>query len=373
MKRVHVLLCVVAIAFAVPAQTPTLSVSQVPPANVQLLWPSNFAGWQLTFATNLSPANWQAITQAPVISGTSLMVSLSLTNANGFFRLQKTNGGGGACTFQATPPQISSGGSSSLTWCPEAGTTYRISPGPGVVAGNNLTVSPMVTTVYTLTASNATAIKTNFATVVVGPCGWLQVSNWNVEMDFSYHFSKSTTDYNFSINHYAFVTFHLFRLASSTGTDAYYFGFAVDDPHFDEASIDDEEDDMTAAPMVFTTKESNPLFTKPDHTVCSMSLHLTCSTYDFSYNILAPVTETTAFGTFMQTDGVGTGAVAARPLSTTTNVISSNADILAMYPPVAGDYFTPSSDVGKDLFTTGAAASGAAGTAAVFWNFIPAP
>src|SRR6185312_5663149 len=114
MKRVHVFLCVVAIAFAVPAQTPTLSLSPTAPANVQVSWPSNFAGWQLTFATNLSPANWQAITQAPVISGTSFVVSLSLTNANGFFRLQQINGaGGGSCTFQATPPQISSGGSSS--------------------------------------------------------------------------------------------------------------------------------------------------------------------------------------------------------------------------------------------------------------------
>ncbi len=42
------------------------------------------------------------------------------------------------CVFQATPPVITSGASSTLSWCPVAGLTYRISPGPGIVTGGSL-------------------------------------------------------------------------------------------------------------------------------------------------------------------------------------------------------------------------------------------
>ena len=134
-------------------------------------------------SANLASPNWQAVTQAIVPSGGSLVVLFPFNRASGFFRLQQTNGGGG-CVFQATPPVINSGGSSTLTWCPVAGLTYRVSPGPGILTGGSLGVSPTATTIYTLTASNATSITTNFTAVIVNPCGFASVSNWDATLTF---------------------------------------------------------------------------------------------------------------------------------------------------------------------------------------------
>ena len=99
--------------------------------------------------------------------------------------------------FQATPPVINSGGSSTLTWCPVAGEIYRLSPGPGIVTGGTASVSPTVTTVYTLTASNALGIVTNFTTVIVNPCGFASVSNWDATLTFSYTLAPSAPGFSF--------------------------------------------------------------------------------------------------------------------------------------------------------------------------------
>lgn len=325
------------------------------------------------FATNISLTNWQAVTQAPVFSGNALVVSFPFSNASGYFRLQQTNSAGsGGCLFQATPPQINSGASSLLTWCPQAGTSYRISPGPGAVTGSSLAVSPTNTTVYSLISSNAQGMLTNNAAVIVGPCGWLQVSNWDVTLGFTYSEARSTPSYNFQIDHEGDITFHLVRDPTSTDTDAYYFGFATDGA-LDRAFMDDREDDKTG-PSVFTTTETSTRFIAPDHTVSTFSLHLTCTTYSFSYNVLMITTETSQFGTDTSLDGLATGAVYARPLSNSTNVITLfGVFVPAEYPPANLDYFTPSSSLGEAMFNTGTTTSSTAGDAVLDWTLKPEP
>jgi hypothetical protein len=180
------------------AQSPALSISLLPPATAKLSWPSNFTAWQLTSATNLSStANWQSVTQTPAPLDNALVVLFPITNKSRFFRLEQ----GASCVFQAAPPVIASGGTSTLSWCPVTGTSYLLSPGPGIVTGGSRSVSPTVTTVYTLSASNASVVTPSFATVIVNPCGFDSVRNWNGTLNFSYALAPSSPDYIFSISH----------------------------------------------------------------------------------------------------------------------------------------------------------------------------
>jgi hypothetical protein len=374
LKTLGIAVCVLATTCLVEAQSPRLSMSFVPPATLWLSWPSNFttATWQLASTTNPASSPWQPLPLTPFPSSNTLVVFLPTSDLSRYFRLQQIGAGG--CVFRATPSVINSGGSSTLMWCPVAGYTYRISPGPGIVTGGSLVVSPAVTTVYSLTASNAVGVLTNFATVIDNPCGWLQLSNLVAEVTFDYILAPSTPDYNFKISHGASVTFHL-QLLSATATDAYYIGFTTADPIFgvalDSAGIRDREDDKTG-PQVFTTTEvggSGPT----RHDISYLSLHVTCSTYDFSYNVFVDTTETSAFGTFTSPDGVGAGEIVTRALPALTNSISDYAAVLAQYPPNSGDYFIPSSDLGEAMFDTGVVTAPNAGEAFVTWSFYPTP
>src|SRR5262249_50189870 len=148
-------------------------------------------------------------------------------------------------------------------------------------------------------------IVTNFATVIVNPCGWLQVNNWDASMNFNYSLSTSASGYTFDVSQSAYVTFHLTR-QSGSGTDAYYFGFATGVG----ATINDREVDATG-PRVFTTTEVGS--GSPVLNVSTLFLHLTCNSYDFSYNVLVNTTETSDFGVTTGSDGVGSGAITSRP------------------------------------------------------------
>src|ERR1017187_2120996 len=210
MRALCVSLCMLATASGVGAQVPALSISLFAPNIAQVSWPSNFNTWQLTTTTNLtSPANWQPISSPPFPLGNALAVFIPITNNSSFFRLQQ-NGGGGGYVFHATPPTISPGGSSTLSWCPVAGTTYQILPGPVTVTGSNLVVFPTVTTVYTLVASNLTGITSNSTTVTVtAACQFGNATGWNCTFSFSYSAAPSSSAYIFGIDQQANLTFHL--------------------------------------------------------------------------------------------------------------------------------------------------------------------
>jgi len=56
--------------------------------------------------------------------------------------------------FAASPAQISSGGTVTLSWTADAADYFIVSPGAGAVRGSSVTVNPTATTTYTLYATN---------------------------------------------------------------------------------------------------------------------------------------------------------------------------------------------------------------------------
>ena len=70
-------------------------------------------------------------------------------------------------SFTATPSSIIVGGSSTLAWTVAGATSLSISQGVGAVTGSSVSVSPIATTTYTLTASNSAGTVTASTTVTV--------------------------------------------------------------------------------------------------------------------------------------------------------------------------------------------------------------
>ncbi len=70
-------------------------------------------------------------------------------------------------TFAATPATIATGASSTLSWTVTGATSLSIDGGIGTVTGLSRTVSPVATTTYTLTATNANGSATRQTTVTV--------------------------------------------------------------------------------------------------------------------------------------------------------------------------------------------------------------
>ncbi|MGH7992258.1 MAG: hypothetical protein ACREDQ_01990 [Limisphaerales bacterium] len=319
-------------------------------------------------ATNLSTPAWQAVTQTAALSGSSLVVLYPLTNKNGYFRLAQTNGGG--CVFQATPPVITSGSSSTLTWCTVAGTTYRISPGPGVVNGGQLVVSPTATTLYTLTASNTMGVVTNFTSVIVNPCGFASVSNWNATLTFTYTLAPTAPGYSFSISNQAQVTMHLTPFGSGV--------FAFDGSASGTNSINDREDDTSSGTLITsTTVGSGP----PNPLLSTFTLGINCAsnTYNFAAIVAVDAIDTEI------SDGISSSSprtaisgqlnIFPRPLPVATNTISgsTNLQVLGPFTIPTSDYYTPNDAIPLDMWIYGVVTDPTAGTAHVTWSITPAP
>jgi hypothetical protein len=69
-------------------QPPTLSV-RVGGESVVLTWPANTGGYALECTPTLAGANWQTITNAPVISGSSYAMTNAVSGGSMFYRLRK--------------------------------------------------------------------------------------------------------------------------------------------------------------------------------------------------------------------------------------------------------------------------------------------
>ena len=76
-------------------------------------------------------------------------------------------------SFTASPPSITSGSSSTLSWATTGATSIAITPGTftSTSASGSTSVSPTVTTTYTLTATNAAGSTTSTAKVTVTASG----------------------------------------------------------------------------------------------------------------------------------------------------------------------------------------------------------
>jgi hypothetical protein len=355
-------------ASAAEATSPTLSLSLVPPATLRFSWPTNFVNWQLMSTTNLSSGNWQAVTQAVVPLNNVFVVLFPSANKSGFFRLQQTNSSGG-CVFQATPPVINSGQSSTLTWCEVAGEIYRLSPGPGIVTGGSAGVSPTVTTVYTLTASNALGVVTNFATVIVGPCGFASVSNWDATLTFSYTLAPSAPGFSFNINRQAQATFRLTPFGPGV--------FAFNGSASGLASINDREDDSTGSLIINTTVGLGP----PNPLLSAFVLGINCTSNTFNLSAIVAVdaidTETDSSGStsFARTAIAGQVSLLPHPLPLMSSTISGSAvlPVLGPFTIPAVDYYIPNDSIANDMWINGVITDATAGTASVSWSITPVP
>ena len=116
-------------------------------------------------------------TTNPSVTVTAIAIKAGMTNsatASATFTFSSQCSGGGtnpppSITFSANPTSITTGGSSTLSWTISNATTASIDQGIGSVSSvsGNRTVSPIATTVYTLTASGPGGTSTAQATVTV--------------------------------------------------------------------------------------------------------------------------------------------------------------------------------------------------------------
>lgn len=155
------------------------------PANA-VLGQSVSLGWQTTGATSVS------IDQGVgAVSGTSIAVTpalgattYELTASDGVSSLRRSVGVSVAApaaapviaTFAASAVSIVAGQSVTLTWNVTGATSLNLGPQPGAVTGSSVTVSPALSTVFTLTASNAAASAESSVAVAVSaaPAGFVE-------------------------------------------------------------------------------------------------------------------------------------------------------------------------------------------------------
>jgi hypothetical protein len=351
----------VATVNCVDAQAPALSISLLTPNIAQVSWPSNFSTWQLTTTTNLaSVANWQPVSPGPFPIGNALVEFIPITNKSSFFRLQHSGGGGG-CVFHATPSTIAPGGSSTLSWCPVAGTSYQILPGLGTVTSSNLVVFPAATTVFTLVASNLTGITTSSATVTVtAACQFGNATAWNCTLSFSYSADPSSSSYVFKINQQANLTFLLSLDALNNNIAVFKGGFAGN------AQVNDSETIVGSTPPNTVTGSGVPLSSQP------ANLTINCGDGTYTFDV-QPVISASWNGTVMDTR-VGSVYVNSRALPLIYGPISSSESLPARGPfwNGTGDWYAPGG-LGPYMFTAGLVTDYTAGNASVSWSFTPTP
>lgn len=355
--------------------TPTLSISLIAPTLAELSWPSNFAGWQLVSSTNSGvSASWQAVPGTPLPMGNSFVMFSVLTNNSLLFRLQLGGGGGGGGTFQATPPVILPGGSSTLSWRVDPNTTYQLLPGPGPVAGSNYVVSPTDTTVYTLIASNfftfnVTSQQTT-VTVATASCDFAGAKGWDCTLSFSYLFSPSSADYIFTLQQEASLTFHL-TPSSVNNNFATFTGPVGGTP-----SLNDFENALAIAPPnnITTVVGLGPLL-DPSSVV---HLHVNClnGTYSFDLTPVMYATWTQGNGSQYLLTTIGSVFVNNRALPASFGPLDSAGTESLPAHSVAwmggGDFYLPGG-LGSAMFASGVVTETTAGSVRVSWTFTPSP
>ncbi|HXC16746.1 MAG TPA: glycoside hydrolase family 44 protein [Holophagaceae bacterium] len=149
--------------------------------------PSIAPGASTTLTWSVSGATSLSIDQGvgAVTGKTSIAASPSTTT---IYTLTATNAAGSAtasatvavvapkpliASFTASPATISAGSSATLSWSVSGATRLSLDNGIGTVTGASRSVSPPVTTTYTLTATNTAGSVTASAAVTVSSAGFL--------------------------------------------------------------------------------------------------------------------------------------------------------------------------------------------------------
>jgi len=129
--------------------------------------------WAMTGSTSLAiiPTVSTAGSSATVKPAVTTSYLLTATNSFGTATAATLVTVGNPPTitgFAATPPKMSVGQSSTLNWVTTGSPALSITPGVGTVSGTSATVTPPVTTTYTLTATNLFGTATAATPVSVG-------------------------------------------------------------------------------------------------------------------------------------------------------------------------------------------------------------
>lgn len=371
-RNAAIIAAAVGVAAAASAQVPpTLNISILTPGVAEISWPTNFTGWQLMSAFSLTPpVNWQPVPGSPFPLGNSMVTFVSITNRSSFFRLQVTNDNGGGCVFHATPPIIQPGGSSVLSWCPVAGTTYILTPGPGVVTGSNFVVSPTLSTLYTLISSNLSGVTSNFTEVSVtttNTCDFGKARSYDCTLRFLYSFSTNSSSYLFNINQQGDLSFHL--TPSLVNTDTATFVGDVGGT----AQINDLEDALTVSPPNNITTVTGS--EAPDSSsVVELEIDCKHGTYSLHVTPAIHANWTQSGGTGNLLTIVGTVFLVDHPFPSDFGPLAGSATIPAHTPAVDAnsDFYYPNG-IAQAMFTNGTVTETTAGTAAVTWSFVPNP
>ena len=161
-----------------PIPAPVISSFKASPASIIAGKEATLA-WSVEGATKVSidPGVGEVLEDTVAVSPTKDAVyTLTATNASGSVtatavvavKPPKPSIG----SFAASPESITMGQGTTLSWAVSGATGLSIDQGVGTVTGASATVMPMITTVYTLTATNPTGSSTATAHVVaLGPPG----------------------------------------------------------------------------------------------------------------------------------------------------------------------------------------------------------
>ena len=142
---------------------------------------SSTLGWLVTNADSVSISTLGSVALAgsqavsPTVTTTYILTATKSGVSTTAQATVTVNGAGGGlpviASFTANPSSITAGQISNLSWSTQNATTVSISQVGAVVPNGSVAVSPVTTTTYTLTASNATGSVTAQATVTVGGSG----------------------------------------------------------------------------------------------------------------------------------------------------------------------------------------------------------
>ncbi len=185
---------------AAPNQPPTAYIDLVSPANVAPGETVTLTGHGIDPDGTIGAYNWRSSLDGDLSTLASFTTSsLSPGTHTIWFKVQDDDGEWSkqvlatvivvpkgvsqpvVNAFNASPGSISPGGSSTLSWNVSGCTSVTINPAIGNVAlSGTRVVSPVKTTIYTLTASNEVAVSTATAQVVVGETPLTKVELYSI-------------------------------------------------------------------------------------------------------------------------------------------------------------------------------------------------
>ena len=241
-------------------------------------------------------------------------------------------------SFTANPGSIQSGQSSTLSWSVTGATTLSISPGVGTVTGTSTTVSPIGTTMYTLTALNAGGSVTMQTTVTVTSTPPVSVTisptTASVQTGATKQFSATVANagnntVNWTATGGTVSSSGLFTAGNTAGTFTVTATSAQDNTKSDSATVTI----TTAAPVSVVVSPTNP-------TVFTNGTQQFTATVTNAANTAVTWTATggTVSSTGLYTAGTTTGSFSVTATSVQDTTKSGTTSITISTAPAPGSH-----------------------------------